>query len=43
MTLAMNVYNAVKLHNKSDDWSELAKQNPDMSEVFTWVSRLRDA
>jgi hypothetical protein len=43
MTLVLNVYNAVKLHNKSGDWSELAKTNPEVSEVFTWVSRLRDA
>jgi hypothetical protein len=43
MTYAMNVYNAVKAAKQSDNWAEWAKDNPEAAEIFTHVSRIRDA
>ena len=43
MTYAMNVYMAVKSAKKSDNWAVWAKENPELGELFTEVSRMRDA
>lgn len=43
LTLAMNVYLAVNGAKKADDWSAWAKENPQLAEIWTWVSKVRDA
>ena len=43
MTYALNVFNVVRAFKQSDNWAEFAKANPEMAEIYTDVSRMRDA
>jgi hypothetical protein len=43
MTMAMNVFDACKAAEHAENLAEWATQNPEASEIYTWVMRLDDA